>query len=201
MEELLLRVQCFQLCMMSFSFNIAHVPGKELVITNTLFYAPALDISPADNLQEETRAYFDLVFKSMPVSEQHLEEIKRYQESDGTCQTIVKFCQLGWSSDKELSPKLRKYFPTTAEFTVENNLLLRGIRVVLPPPLRQSILSRIHERYQGIMKCRERARNSIWWPGIAQDIEQLVCTCKICIKEQNQRAQPLIPSALVELPW
>ena len=46
------------------------------MIANTLFRVPAVDTSPADNLQEETKAYFDLVLKGIIVSEQHLEEIK-----------------------------------------------------------------------------------------------------------------------------
>ena len=77
--------------------------------------AAAADTSPADNLQEETRACVNLVLKSMPASEQSLKEIKQYQESDETCHAITNFCQLGWPSEKDLSPKLRKYFPMTAD--------------------------------------------------------------------------------------
>ena len=131
--------------------------------------AAAADTSPADNLQEETRACVNLVLKSMPASEQSLKEIKQYQESDETCHAITNFCQLGWPSEKDLSPKLRKYFPMTAEFTVKNNLLLRGSRILIPPPQCQNIQSHIHRGHQEIMKCRERPRNTIWWPGIARN--------------------------------
>ena len=94
------------------------------------------------------------------------------------------FCQTGWPKAKQLSPEMRKYFPMAAEFTVENNLLLRGNRIVIPPPLRQSLLSHIHDGHQGITKCRERARNSIWWPGISRVIEHLVNRCETCTKHR-----------------
>ena len=202
LEELPLRVQRFRLRMMRFSFTITHVPGKELVIANTLSRAPAGEATQAENLlEEESRAYVNLVLESIPATEQRLEEIRRHQELDKISQAITEFCQTGWPKAKQLSPEMRKYFPMAAEFTVENNLLLRGNRIVIPPPLRQSLLSHIHDGHQGITKCRERARNSVWWPGVSRDIEHLVNRCETCTKAQIQHAQPLIPSPLPELPW
>lgn len=63
------------------------------------------------------------------------------------------------------------------------------------------MLSKIHTGHQGITKCRKRARQSVWWPGISTELEKLVRTCPTCCKAQNQRAQPLIPAPLPELPW
>ena len=187
---------------MRFTFSIMHVPGKELVIADTLSRAPASDSTPADPaLQEETSAYVNLILENLPATEQRLQGIKQHQDSDEICRSIAMFCQSGWPDERELSTELRKYLPMAAQFSVENSLLLRGNRMVIPPPLRQSLLSRIHDGHQGITKCRERARNSVWWPGISQDLERLVNSCEICIKAQKQRAQPLTPSPLPELPW
>ena len=202
LEKLALRVQCFQLRMMRFSFTITHVPGKELVIADTLSRTPAGNTTQEENLlQEETRAYVNRILESIPSTEQRLEEIRRHQESNEIRQSITEFCKSGWPKEKQLFAETKEYLPMAAKFTVENNVLLRGNRIVIPPPLQQNILSHIHEGYQGITKCRERARNSIWWPGISRDIEHLVSSCEICTKAQIQRAQPLIPSALPELPW
>ena len=88
-----------------------------------------------------------------------------------------------------------------AEFSVESGLLMRGNRIVIPPSLHRELLGKIHDGHQGITKCRERARQSIWWPGISRDLEQLVRNCTECCKAQKQRAQPMIPSPLPELPW
>ena len=186
---------------MRFSFTITHVPGKELVIADTVSRTPAGDTTQAENLlQEETRAYVNLVLESIPAMKRHLEEIRRHQESDEISQAIAEFCKSRWPKEKQLSPEIKKYLPMAAKFTVENNLLLRGNRIVMPPPLRQNLLSHIHEGHQGITKCRKRARNSIWWSGISRDIEHLVSCCEICTKAQIQRAQPFIPSTLPELP-
>ena len=71
----------------------------------------------------------------------------------------------------------------------------------MPPPPRTNLLRRVHEGHQGITKCRERARSSIWWPGLSTDLEELDRNCEECAKAQAQRAQPLTPSPLPDLPW
>ena len=67
--------------------------------------------------------------------------------------------------------------------------------------MRKGILEKLNEGHQGITKTREHARQSVWWPGLSSQIEQIVKTCQICCKFQSQGAQPLIPSTLPCLPW
>ena len=63
------------------------------------------------------------------------------------------------------------------------------------------MLKKIHIGHQGISKCQERMRQSMWWPKISKELEELVRSCTECCRAQSQRAQPLIPSTLPELPW
>ena len=59
----------------------------------------------------------------------------------------------------------------------------------------------MHAGHQGIHKCRQRASQSLWWPRLSKQLEELVKNCRECCKYQNQRAEPLIPSKMPELPW
>ncbi|KMQ90707.1 hypothetical protein RF55_9508 [Lasius niger] len=68
--------------------------------------------------------------------------------------------------------------------------------------LRESILHKIHEGYQGITKkCRAHTRESVWWSGISTEIENLVKTCPQCIEESSNNREPLIPSEFPQRPW
>ena len=40
LDELPVRVQCFRLCLMRFNFTVSHVPGKDLIVADTLSRAP-----------------------------------------------------------------------------------------------------------------------------------------------------------------
>ena len=187
---------------MRFRFSISHVPGKDLTIADTLSRAPASNPTTADELlHQEADAFVNMVVQHLPATERRLEEIKQHQSSDETCQQLIVFCQSGWPDKHTANAFIKPYLPMAAEFSVESGLLMRGNRIVIPPSLRRELLGKIHDGHQGITKCRERARQSIWWPGISRDLEQLVQNCTECCKAQKQRAQPMIPSPLPELPW
>jgi hypothetical protein len=57
------------------------------------------------------------------------------------------------------------------------------------------------KRYaQGISKCQPRAKQSVWWPGIAAQIRQAVDRCEICQKRRAQYREPLILTSVPERP-
>ena len=49
LDELPLRVQHFQLCLLRFHFTISHSPGKQLVTADTLSQAPLQTLSVTDS--------------------------------------------------------------------------------------------------------------------------------------------------------
>ena len=63
------------------------------------------------------------------------------------------------------------------------------------------MLARIHSGHQGITKCWERARQSVWWPGINRDIETMISKCLICCKHKKQNAEPLKPTPFPDYSW
>ena len=40
----------------------------------------------------------------------------------------------------------------------------------------------IHEGHQGIGKCSECAKTSVWWPGLSREVQDMVENCKVCAK-------------------
>lgn len=79
--------------------------------------------------------------------------------------------------------------------------LMKGDRLVIPSPLRGDVLQHLHEGHQGISKCRARAKESVWWPGIAAQIGQMVDKCETCQKYRVQNCEPLLPTPLPHRPW
>ena len=192
LEELPLRVQRFRLRMMRFHFTISHVPGKELTIADALSRAPVSTFSEADErLQKEATAFVNLTMQYFPATEQRLQELRECQEQDTVCQKLVELCRSGWPEKSALPPDVKPYSPVSAQLSIENGLLLRGGRIVVPPPLRKTLLNKLHDGHQGITKCRELARQSVWWPGLSKQLEELVLNCRDCLKVQRQRSQPL----------
>ena len=90
---------------------------------------------------------------------------------------------------------------TRNELSLHNDLLLRGNRIVIPANLKQEILHKLHEGHQGIVKCRLRAKESVWWPGISDDINTFIHNCDICCRDFPITTEPMMPTKLPERPW
>ena len=202
LDELPVRVQRFRMRMMRFHFSIYHVPGKHLIIADMLSRAPLNEHRDSDHMfTEETDAFVNLTLQSLPATESRLEEIRKQQEQDEACELLVRYCQQGWPDKRQLPDIVQQYSSVAAELSVQDGLLLRGSRIVIPTVLREDILRRLHTGHQGISKCRQRARQSVWWPGLSTEIVKMVKNCHECCKERLQPAEPLMTSELPELPF
>eukprot|EP00731_Ephydatia_muelleri_P013230 Em0007g540a len=202
LEDLPLRVQRFRLRLMRFKYTISHIPGKELVIADTLSRAPSNEVYQEEKeFRAEIQAYVDLVVRNIPTSEPKMLEIKQAQQKDEICQKVIQYCQEGWPDKSLVKGEWKQFFHVASELSVEDGLLLRGNRIVIPMALRAPVLNRLHEGHLGINKCRDRARESVWWPGLNRELEVKISMCTKCIKSHSQKPEPLMMSKLPDLPW
>ena len=64
------------------------------------------------------------------------------------------------------------------------------------------MLKQIHESHLGINKCKQRARETLFWPGMSQQVQNMVEDCPTCNTHQNQQnKEPMKPSKIPGLPW
>ena len=55
-------------------------------------------------------------------------------------------------------------------------------RVVIPQPLRGDILKHLHIGHQGTTSRLKRSEETIWWPNLKRDLEEMRKTCQECIE-------------------
>ena len=68
-----------------------------MVIADALSRAPSREpIESGLLLQQETRAFVDMIVNSLPASEKRVDEIKLAQEQDETCREMKQYCLQGW---------------------------------------------------------------------------------------------------------
>ena len=177
--------------LMRYHFTVSHVPGKNLIIADALSRAPLSDMDIQDqDFNAEVEAYLNTVRQTLPASETQLMNIQHQHEGDEVCQQLVTYCNTSWPNQAELPALIRPYLPVASELSVVHGLLMRGTRIVIPAVMRREILNKRHEGHQGIAKTRECARQSVWWPGLSSQIEEMVKNCPTCCKLQSQGAQP-----------
>ena len=158
LDELPLRVQWFRLRMMRYSFSISHVPEKSLAVADALSRAPSTAPTSADEeFQRETSFRVSIILSLIPATETRITQIRHHQEQDRVCRQLVRFCLTQWPEKHTLEEEVRPYYKVAQEMSVEDGLLLRGNRIVIPKSLRDDILQKIHSGHLGIAKFRERA--------------------------------------------
>ena len=83
---------------------------------------------------------------------------------------------------------------------VSNGIIYKGMRFVVPPSLRQHMLSIIHSSHLSIVKCIQRAREVLYWPTMNQQIEEAVKNYTTCADYQNKLPpEPLKPTQIPDL--
>ena len=128
-----------------------------------------------------------------------LSEIQEATKEDPDLQTLgTCIATNNWPKTNATRP----YLGIKTEFTVLDNLILRGSRIVIPTSLQQETLRLAHEGHQGIIKTKQLLREKVWWPGIDQAVELMIRTCIACQAQGPCTApQPLHMTTMHSRPW
>ena len=73
--------------------------------------------------------------------------------------------------------------------TVEDGIILEGTCIVVPHKKCQATLQLIHEGHLGLGKCKFRANDTVYWPGMNDQLEKLVLNCELCLKYSHSKCK------------
>ena len=74
--------------------------------------------------------------------------------------------------------------------------------MVIPSSLRRDMKQKLHASHLGVELCLRRARETIFWPGMSNEIKEMVATCETCRKyERSNQKEPLMPHEIPSPPW
>ena len=114
---------------------------------------------------------------------------------DQTLQVLKSHITNGFPVSSNQCPEcIKPFFPYRDQLTVYNGLVLKGHHVVIPTELQNQLLIVIHESHLGICKTLDRARTSIFWPGITNDVKALLSQCRACVQHRDKQPTESIVS-------
>ena len=138
---------------------------------------------------------------ALPATEKRLTEIRARHLEDDVCRLVIRYCAEGWPSHPSLPSVLRPYWQVQNDLTIQNGLLLKGVRLVIPTFTRLAMQDKLHEGHQGVVRCRSQAQSSVWWTGLSRQLGELVRSCTACAVERRNQSEPMIASDTVLRPW
>ena len=190
LQRMLLRLQPYDL-------TIKYKPGKEMLLADALSRLSPEDRHPMRNLDVQIHEVCPQVADSM------MQEIKEENPKDPELLALKEIVYSGWPCTSKEQPILVKpRWSYRDELTVENSILMKGMRIIIPQTLQSQILAKLHEAHQGAEKTKLRARTTVFWRNLNKDIDETTKACTICQElQKTQTREPLIPTEIPPRPW
>ena len=121
---------------------------------------------------------------------------------DNQLTRLSHYINTGFPCDKKNLPTdLQEFWNYRDTLSIENGLITCGSRIIVPYEMRAKMLQYIHEGHQGKERCLLQARNTVFWPKITHDIQELIERCIIC--QEHGKSQSIIGTTqeLPLFPW
>ncbi|XP_059092469.1 uncharacterized protein K02A2.6-like [Tigriopus californicus] len=181
-----------------YTFTIQWIPGKNHRIADTLSRYPLFDDNSQDDDPPST---FDnsILLSAVQMesgSDLALHSIALNAKNDVNYQAVIATLLSGKSPKHLPQSHPAKLFTKqwdSLSLDHDNGLLiLQGRRIILPIQSRATILHDLHQSHQGIRRTRALARSLYFWPGMNNDIEQVISACAQCQEfRPSQSPEPL----------
>ena len=189
------RIQRWSLLLQGYNFTLRHRSGSLLGTADALSRLPLSDKSNPIYENTPIPCEWHLLVNFLDSSPVTSDDIRKETNKDPTMSKVLKFCELGWPTTPTGDPNLTPFIRRKDELSLQNGCILWGARVIVPPNLRQRILSELHSSHSGSSRMKELSRSYLWWPGLDKDLEDLCNSCPDCL---SNRASP--PKAELH-PW
>nr|XP_061787661.1 uncharacterized protein K02A2.6-like [Nerophis lumbriciformis] len=192
------RLQRILLRLQSYDISLVYKKGKHMYIADTLSRAP----NATDSESPSDSGSFDVMSVSY-ISTARLEELKKHTEEDEVLQTLNTVIQRGWPARQtQLQPAIEVFFPYRDELTVEDGIVIKGQKAVIPRSLQKEYIKIVHKGHPGIEATKRRARGIIFWPSMSRDITEELLSCTVCNSTKpHQQKEPLHLHPVPDLPW
>ena len=192
-QRMLLRLQGYEI-------NLVYRSGKSMELSDTLSRAYLQTEIPTP-FEKEVELVSSMECLSLAAA--RLDDIRVSTEADEGMKELKNVILKGWPEKRsDVSRNVSQYFGVRDELTVQDELVYRGQRVVVPQSLRKRMVQRIHASHIGVEGCLRRARESLYWPGMSRDIKEEVLKCDFCrTYDNNQPKETLQSHEVLDRPW
>lgn len=195
------RLQRLLIRLNQYSVELKYLPGKEMLIADTLSraYMESTERSATESEVETIH-----LMGAIPVSQPTEVKIRDATQRDVGLQAVSDYVKTGWpNAIRDCKPEAKPYYAMRNEITCDDSgCVFKGLRVIIPHAMRTEIRQKLHVAHTGLESTLARARESVFWPGMKADLEDYVSKCEACnAYPQKQQKETLINHELPSRPW
>lgn len=204
------RLQLMMLKLQKYELTVTYKPGTQMFIADMLsraYMTVGHNKNSGYNKQEYVFSmeveYVNALDYCCGLSDATGHLIRTHTCADTALQTLMQTVIAGWPDSKEDVPmNIREYFSIREDITVQDGVLFKGQCVIIPKSLRPLMLQKTHNTHLGAAACLRRARDTVYWPGMAAEIKDLVSQCETCNDFQARNSnEPMMSHPIPQRPW
>nr|XP_034824747.1 uncharacterized protein K02A2.6-like [Maniola hyperantus] len=197
-----IRLQRMMMRIQGYDLKVVYTPGKYMYIADTLSRAALPDLMN-DRISAEIESQTCFLIQNIRFSDEKLELVKKHIDSDPESKSIISYIVNGWPKHKKnVNENLRLFWQYRNALHYANGLIFKSDVLYIPQSLRKLMLDRVHEGHLGIDRCKRRARDVMFWPGMSRDVERAVRGCEACaLHAPAPRVAPLNQHYVPNIPW
>lgn len=191
-----LRLQKMLLQLQRYDFELVYKEGKELHIADTL--SRACIQSSNDSTEEEFE-----VMEVISISQRRAEEVRNATQVCDTLRDLMKYIKDGWpDNSKDVPSRIRPYFAFRDELTIQDGMIIKQNRVVIPESLQKEYLHELHRGHPGTEATKARGKDTVFWIGMSKDIDNMTRSCSPCnMFHTKQQKEPMFLHDIPQLPY
>ncbi|XP_026319241.1 uncharacterized protein LOC113229771 [Hyposmocoma kahamanoa] len=182
------RLQRYAIFLAAYNYTIEYIRSSD----NSADFLSRLSIGPTDGRvvregcallqsekcgESETAAYVNFVVEgNLPVT---LHALQQETDRDLLLSKVKGYVMHGWPR-KVTDSNLKPFHNCRFQLSIENGVLMRGHKVIIPQSFRETICNELHSSHFGIIQMKAEARKRLWFPGIDATLERLAAACSVC---------------------
>uniref|UniRef100_A0A146L0H7 RNA-directed DNA polymerase n=2 Tax=Lygus hesperus TaxID=30085 RepID=A0A146L0H7_LYGHE len=141
--------------------------------------------------------------ENVNITQVSLEKVRQATMTDDILPLLASVIKEGWPIVKEKLPScLYEYWDLKDELMVQDGVIFKGNRIVVPKSLRAEFINKIHLCHLGQNASLRRARDTLFWPFMSVQIKDTIKTCQTCQElAPNQTKTPMKTHRIPSLPW
>jgi transposase InsO family protein len=203
MAHMSTRQQRFVAQAMRYSCTLEYLPGREMVVADFLSRAVNRQgpecICKMMNTDIRLEEAFISMIESVQISDEISNRVRQEASADEQYQAVVRAYMTGFVACE--APKLDEYWSVRDQLSCEDGLLYYQGCLVIPRAARPRILESLHRGHVGVYTMTKRARETVWWPGMNNDMKIKAARCAECQTElPMQRREPMLSFEVPQAP-
>lgn len=160
----------------AYTFKLVYKKGKQLVLGDTLSRAFVNDIDK--NFEEkfnEIEIHLCSVIENLSISDAKFKIFQEETSKDSHLVNLIKIIKDSFPENKtQLEDEFKVYWGYRDELTTTNGLIFKNNRILVPKSLRKEMFAKVHLTHLGREKTKLLARDILFWPGLNNDIDNLI---------------------------